>query len=146
MRRSKAVPSVMIFGHIACAICRDQTRHDRVCIVAEPTDVQALERTGVGGAFTTFCAVRSTARDRIHRSCQIASVRARRKNTLAEAVLALNPDVTGETTMLYIEQRLKEIAPAMVITRLARGLPMGSDLRYADEITLGSALKHRTRT
>ncbi|MEK7623670.1 MAG: recombination mediator RecR [Patescibacteria group bacterium] len=132
-----------------CAICRDQKRDmTRVCIVAEPTDVQALERTGSWqGLYHVLRGTIDSADPESIAHVKLPELFARaEKNTLAEAVLALNPDVTGETTMLYIEQRLKEIAPAMVITRLARGLPMGSDLRYADEITLGSALKHRTRT
>ena len=61
-----------------------------------------------------------------------------------EIILALNPDLSGETTMLYLEKELKKINPKLKITRLARGLPMGSDLQYADEITLGSAIKNRT--
>ncbi len=63
-----------------------------------------------------------------------------------EIILALNPDLPGETTMLYLQNTLKKEHPDIKVTRLARGLPMGSDLQYADEITLGSALKHRTQT
>jgi recombination protein RecR len=63
---------------------------------------------------------------------------------MQEIILALSPDLPGETTMMFLEQRIKEANPSIKITRLARGLPMGSDLQYADEITLGSALKYRT--
>jgi recombination protein RecR len=64
-------------------------------------------------------------------------------NSVTEIILAFNPDVPGETTMMYLEKEIKKTTPEVKITRLARGLPMGSDLQYADEITLGSALKNR---
>jgi recombination protein RecR len=57
--------------------------------------------------------------------------------------LALNPDLPGETTAMYLEREIKKRWADIKVTRLARGLPMGSDLQYADEITLGSALKNR---
>mgnify|MGYP001607602623 FL=1 len=63
---------------------------------------------------------------------------------IKEIILALNPDLSGETTMLFLEKKIKEKNPTTKTTRLARGLPMGSDLQYADEITLGSAIKNRT--
>jgi recombination protein RecR len=61
-----------------------------------------------------------------------------------EVIVALNPDLAGETTALFLEQEIKAIAPKVKVTRLARGLPLGADLRYADEVTLGSAIKNRT--
>jgi len=66
------------------------------------------------------------------------------KQLISEVIIALNPDLPGETTAMYIEKLLKEKNAQLKITRLARGLPMGSDLQYADEITLASALKNRT--
>ena len=60
-----------------------------------------------------------------------------------EIILALNPDLSGETTMMFLAKKIKSISPDIKISRLARGLPMGSDLQYADEITLGSSIKNR---
>ena len=60
-------------------------------------------------------------------------------------ILALNPNLEGETTMMYLQREIKKINPDLKVTRLARGLPMGSDLQYADEVTLESALKNRTK-
>ena len=66
-----------------------------------------------------------------------------KKNNITEIILALNPNIEGESTAMYLEKQIKNIKPSIKITRLARGLPMGADLQYADEITLGSALKNR---
>lgn len=70
----------------------------------------------------------------------------RGRSTIHELIFALNPDLPGETTMMYLQKHIKELNPNIKITRLARGLPMGSDLQYADEITLASALKNRINT
>ncbi|MDO8509641.1 MAG: toprim domain-containing protein, partial [bacterium] len=69
--------------------------------------------------------------------------RLKKQPNITEVVLALNPDIPGETTAMYLERELKKNILTIKITRLARGLPMGSDLQYADEITLSSAFKHR---
>ena len=66
-----------------------------------------------------------------------------KNNHIKEIILAFNPDMNGESTMLYLEKLIKQISPKIKTTRLARGLPMNSDLQYADEITLGAALKNR---
>jgi len=63
---------------------------------------------------------------------------------IKEVILAFSPDLNGETTMMFLKNKIKEANPNLKITRLARGLPTGSDLQYADEITLGDALKNRT--
>jgi len=65
---------------------------------------------------------------------------------LTEVILALNPDLPGETTMMLLEKKLKELRPDITVSRLARGLPMGADLQYADDVTLGSAITHRTKS
>ena len=66
-----------------------------------------------------------------------------KKEDIKEIILALNPNLAGETTALLIEKNIKKLNPNIKVSKLARGLPMGSDLQYADEITLGSALKNR---
>lgn len=133
-----------------CVLCRDARRDAIVlCIVAEPADLQALERSGAyRGRYFILRGTIDPTDDEMGKRLKIAELLGRVQNDkgLAELILAFNPDVAGETTMLFLERRLRELRPNIKISRLARGLPMGSDLRYADDITLGSALKHRTRS
>lgn len=133
-----------------CALCRDSRRDACVlCVVAEPADLQALERSGAyhGKYFILRGTIDPMNKDAMQR-LKIQELFARIGDGLkiTEVILAFNPDVAGETTMLAIERKLRALRPNINISRLARGLPMGSDLRYADDITLGSALKHRTRS
>ena len=67
-----------------------------------------------------------------------------KNNEIYEIILAFNPDLTGETTIMFLRQKINIFNPNLKITRLARGLPVGSDLQYADEITLEGAIKNRT--
>lgn len=131
-----------------CAICCDTKRDSKIiCVVAESQDVQAIERTGVyqGRYHVLRGLVETDALINDENSLKIPELVARAKSAgITEIILALNPDLPGETTALYLEKELKEANPDLTVTRLARGLPMGSDLQYADEITLSSALKHRT--
>lgn len=131
-----------------CAICADTKRDPKViCVVAESQDLQAIERTDVyhGRYHVLRGLVETDALMSDENSLKIPELVARAKSEgITEIILALNPDLQGETTALYLEKELKEANPDLTITRLARGLPMGSDLQYADEITLSSALKHRT--
>lgn len=133
-----------------CVVCRDARRDTGVlCIVAEPADLQALERSGAyRGTYFILRGTIDPTDEETTRRLKIAEIfrRAQNDKGVTEVILAFNPDVAGETTMLFLERRLRELRPEIKISRLARGLPMGSDLRYADDITLGSALKHRTRS
>ncbi|HXG77145.1 MAG TPA: recombination mediator RecR [Gaiellaceae bacterium] len=126
-----------------CAICSD-ARRDRtlVCVVEQPVDVVSLERTGeyrglyhvLGGALSPLDGVEpSDLRiDELLRRVEADGV--------AEVVLATNPTMTGEATAAYIAERLRG---KVQVTRLASGLPVGGDLEYADEVTLGRALAGR---
>jgi recombination protein RecR len=131
-----------------CRICQDPRRDQAlVCVVEEPSDVIPVERTheyhGVyhvlGGALSPIDGVdpedlkMAELFDRV--SQPGAAVR--------EVVLATNPTTTGEATALHIAEELRRRSPELVVTRLASGLPVGSDLEYADEITLGKALAGR---
>lgn len=130
-----------------CAICANKERHTGIiCVVQEPQDVQALERTN------SFRGLYHVLRGTIEPD-DMESLRYLKMNELVgrakteqtkEIILALNPTLPGETTMMYIERQIKDALPEIKITRLARGLPMGSDLQYVDDITLQNALKHRT--
>lgn len=132
-----------------CRICADKTRDaSTICVIAEPQDLQAIERTGEYHGL--YHLLRGTIQPDDEESINMLKVNeliGRLKDyKIGEIILALNHDLSGETTMMFLEKKLKEANPQLTITRLARGLPMGSDMQYADEITLGSALKHRTKS
>ncbi len=134
-----------------CRICSD-TRRDGslICVVEEPGDVIPVERTHefsgryhvLGGALSPIDGVDPD-------DLKIAQLYARVVTPVAdepavrEVVLATNPTTTGEATALHIADGLRERAPGLIVTRLASGLPVGSDLEYADEVTLGRALAGR---
>jgi len=132
-----------------CSLCSDVKRNtSTICVVTESQELQQIEKTG---AFTgRYHVLRGVIKPGNPESVKYLKVRellARLKDeSIQEIILALNPDLPGETTMLYLQNAIKKETPNIKITRLARGLPMGSDLQYADEITLGSALKHRTQS
>jgi recombination protein RecR len=131
-----------------CRICQDPRRdHGLICVVEEPSDVIPMERTheyhGVyhvlGGALSPIDGI-----DPEH--LKIAELFARvasEGDEVREIVLATNPTTTGEATALHIAEELRARAPGLTVTRLASGLPVGSDLEYADEVTLGKALAGR---
>lgn len=129
-----------------CPICKDSKRRgETICVVAEPQDVHIFERTGVYDG--TYHVLRGTLEPDDEGSVghlKIIELLERVKQPkVKEIILAFNPDLNGETTMMFLERKIKATNPALTVSRLARGLPMGSDLQYADDITLGSALKHR---
>jgi recombination protein RecR len=115
-------------------------------VVEQPSDVIPIERSGefhgryhvLGGALSPIDGVDP---EHLH----IAELLGRVDNGSAvrEVVIATNATTTGEATALYLADALRERAPAVAVTRLASGLPVGSDLEYADEITLGRALRGR---
>jgi recombination protein RecR len=131
-----------------CRICEDDRRDPTlICVVEEPSDVIALERTHeyrgryhvLGGALSPIDGV--DAED-----IKIAELFRRigePGSEVREVVLATNPTTTGEATALYIAETLRERAPQVSVTRLASGLPVGADLEYADEVTLGRAFSGR---
>jgi recombination protein RecR len=131
-----------------CRICEDERRDLAViCVVEEPSDVIPLERTHeyhgryhvLGGALSPIDGVDPD-------DLRIAELYRRvlaPDSTIREVVLATNPTTTGEATALHIADGLRERAPALTVTRLASGLPVGSDLEYADEVTLGRAFAGR---
>lgn len=126
-----------------CQICSDSSRDTSViAIVEDPLDVLAMERSGYKGLYHVLHGVISPLEnigpDEIH----IREILARLKDgKVKEIILATNPTMEGEATAMYI-QRL--ISPLRVkLTRIARGLPVGSDLEYADETTLSRALEGR---
>jgi recombination protein RecR len=126
-----------------CAICVDARRdHSVICVVEQPVDVVSLERTAeyrglyhvLGGALSPLDGVDpgDLRIDELLRRVEA--------NGVAEVVLATNPNMTGEATAAYLADRLRG---RVRVTRLASGLPVGADLEYADEVTLGRALSGR---
>ena len=127
-----------------CRFCADPTRDAAVvCVVEEPKDVSALERTGaikgryhvLGGAISPMQGIGpddlrvQELLDRVGR------------NGVGEVILATNPNLEGNATAMYVAGLLKPLG--VKVTRLASGLPVGGDLEYADEVTLGQALEGR---
>jgi recombination protein RecR len=129
-----------------CRICQDERRDTAViCVVEEPQDVIPIERTHefrgryhvLGGALSPIDGIDPE-------DIKISELYARvEEGGIREVVLATNPTTTGEATALHIAEALRERAPDLAVTRLASGLPVGADLEYADEVTLGKALSGR---
>lgn len=126
-----------------CAICRDARRDQHViCVVEQPVDVISLERTAeyrglyhvLGGSLSPLDGVEPEHLriDELFRRVE--------RNGVQEVVLATNPNMTGEATAAFLADRLRN---RVRVTRLASGLPVGGDLEYADEVTLGRALAGR---
>lgn len=128
-----------------CAICRDEARDRSIlCVVEEPLDVLALERTReYHGLYHVLHGAISPVEGIGPEDLRIQELldRIQHDHTIQEIVLATNPNLEGEATALYLERLVKPLGIRM--TRLARGLPMGGDLEYADEVTLTRALEGR---
>lgn len=127
-----------------CRICADSTRDDHViCVVEDPLDVLALERTGgFHGRYHVLHGVLSPIEGVGPEDLKIAPLLARiQKGGVDEVILATNPSMEGDATALYLRRQLEPLG--VRVTRLARGLPMGSDLEYADQNTLLRALAGR---
>ena len=131
-----------------CAVCGNPRRDaTTICVVKDSQSMQTIEKTGnYKGHYHVLRGIVQPGKEQTMKYLKVIELLKRAKDTsVTEIILALNPDLPGETTMMLLETQLKKIRPELTITRLARGLPMGSDLQYADEITLGSALKHRIK-
>jgi recombination protein RecR len=129
-----------------CRICEDE-RRDRsiICAVEEPADVIPIERTHeyrglyhvLGGALSPIDGIDPEDLKLAELVKRVA------QGGVSEVVIATNPTTTGEATAFYIADALRELDTEVAVTRLASGLPVGADLEYADEVTLGRALTGR---
>lgn len=127
-----------------CDVCADASR-DRtsVCVVSEPRDVSAIERTGsyhglyhvLGGVISPMDKI---GPEQLHVRELLARLAS---GEVSEVILATNPDVEGETTATYLARTIRPLG--VRVSRLASGLPVGGDLEYADEVTLGRAIEER---
>lgn len=127
-----------------CRLCSDPQRDAAlICVVEQPGDVMAFERTGLfRGRYHVLGGALSPLDGTNPEDLRIRSLLERlRSGEVSEIILATNPNVAGEATALYLS---KLLAPLGVrVTRIARGVPMGSDLEYSDQVTLGRALEGR---
>ena len=129
-----------------CLICQDARRDQSViCVVEEPADVIPIERTNeyrglyhvLGGALSPIDGIDPE-------DLKISELVQRvREGEVNEVVIATNPTTSGEATGFFIAEELRALDKDVTVTRLASGLPVGADLEYADEITLGKALSGR---
>jgi recombination protein RecR len=127
-----------------CLICRDETRDEALlCVVEEPLDVLAIERSrAFAGRYHVLHGAISPVEGIGPEDLKVEELMQRAQHeTFAEIILATNPTLEGESTALYLQRRLLDSGAKL--TRLARGLPVGGDLEYTDEITLGRALEGR---
>ena len=132
-----------------CAICRDPGRDQRrLCVVEEPLDVLALDRTGefkgryhvLHGAISPIDGI-GPERLKIRELLARVDEASRDGEPFEEVILATNPTLEGEATAMYLAERMEAVVGS--VTRIARGLPVGGDLEYADEVTLIRALQGR---
>lgn len=127
-----------------CEFCTDLNRDDALlCVVEEPLDVLAIERSRVyNGRYHVLhgaiSPVEGVGPEDLHIEELVARVA---QGNFQEIIVATNPTLEGESTALYLQRRLGDSVPKL--TRLARGLPVGGDLEYTDEVTLGRALEGR---
>lgn len=135
-----------------CKICSDKSRHNsQIMVVAKPLDVIAMEKTDFQGLYLVIGGLISPIDGIGPDELRINQLLDRLSSTeiIKEVILATDPSLEGEATALFITRaidRLKSnrgIGPDVVVTRLARGLPIGSELEYADELTLKRALEGR---
>ncbi|MGI8588052.1 MAG: recombination mediator RecR [Chloroflexia bacterium] len=127
-----------------CAICSDPTRdRGKICVVEEPLDVLALERTGTyKGLYHVLHGAIQPLEGITPDKLRIAELMRRVKlGDVDEVILATNPNMEGEATAMYLHRQLVPLG--LHVTRLARGLPIGGDLEYADEVTLARSIEGR---
>lgn len=136
-----------ICGHLTdvhpCSICTDTSRNASIiCVVEEPSDVIALEKTReYKGRYHVLHGAISPLDGIGPEDLRIRELLARIDDETKEIILATDPNIEGETTALYLTKLLRSLD--LRITRLARGIPVGGDLEYADEVTLIRALEGR---
>jgi recombination protein RecR len=126
-----------------CLFCRDDSRDQHViCVVEEPQNVSAIEKTReFKGVYHVLMGALSPLQGVGPDDLKIKSLLARITNGAGEVILATNPTVEGEATAIYLARLLKPLG--VKVTRIAMGVPVGSDLEYADEVTMHKALEGR---
>lgn len=132
-----------------CSICSDPRRdHSLICVVEQPLDVLALEKNGkFSGVYHVLHGkidpLNNIGPDEIFVN-QLFERVSTNDPEIHEIILATNPTMEGEATAMYISKQMKQTYPAVKVTRIGRGLPIGADIEYADEITLQRAIEGRS--
>ncbi|WP_322794907.1 recombination mediator RecR [Tepidiforma sp.] len=127
-----------------CAVCTDPRRDQSlVCVVEQPLDVLAIERSGIyRGLYHVLHGILNPMEGIGPEHLHLSELRARvEAGGVAEVIMATNPSLEGEATVMYVQRLLSPLG--VRVTRLARGLPSGADLEYADAVTLARALEGR---
>ena len=126
-----------------CAFCRsDERDHHVICVVEEPQNVAAVEKTReFKGVYHVLMGALSPLQGIGPDNLKIKGLLSRIQNDVHEVILATNPNVDGEATAIYLARLLKPLG--VRVTRIAMGVPVGSDLEYADEVTMHKALEGR---
>lgn len=130
-----------------CEICSSNKRDpSTICVVSDSQNIQIIEKMGkYNGLYHVLRGIIKTDKLDKVKELKISELIKRLKDSkIQEVILAFSPDLNGETTMMFLRGKIKDVNPDIKVTRLARGLPVGSDVQYADEITLKDALKNRT--
>src|SRR5438309_1655216 len=126
-----------------CGFCQSADRdHGVICVVEEPQNVGAIEKTReFKGVYHVLMGALSPLQGVGPDDLKIKELLARARNGVAEVILATNPNVDGEATAIYLARLLKPLG--VKVTRIAMGVPVGSDLEYADEVTMHKAMEGR---
>ena len=135
------------FDDVECGLCQDARREEHVlCVVEEPKDVVAVEKTNrYRGRYHVLQGhldpIRGVGGEQLRVGELLKRIDA---EAITEIIVCTNPNIEGEATALYVAKEVREGHPDVKVTRIASGLPVGGDLEYADELTLGRALEGRT--
>ena len=127
-----------------CRICQDEERdHSKICVVEKPSDILPLERTGkYKGVYHVLHGTISPTQGVGPEALKVKELLTRLQDDLVtEVIVATNPNVESETMAMYLQRIITPLG--VRVTRLARGLPFGAELEYADDLTLGQALENR---
>ena len=127
-----------------CRVCQDKERdHSKICVVEKPSDILPLEQTGkYNGVYHVLHGTISPTEGVGPEELKIKELLARLKDgSVTEVIVATNPNVESETLAMYLQRIITPLG--FRVTRLARGLPFGAELEYADDLTLGQALENR---
>jgi len=127
-----------------CRICQDRERdHSKICVVEKPSDIFPLEQTGkYNGVYHVLHGTINPTQGVGPEELKIKELLARLKDgSVTEVIVATNPNVESETMAMYLQRIITPVG--IRVTRLARGLPFGAELEYADDLTLGQALENR---
>jgi recombination protein RecR len=127
-----------------CLVCQDKERdHSKICVVEKPSDILPLERTGkYNGVYHVLHGTINPTQGVGPEELKVKELLARLKDgSVTEVIVATNPNVESETMAMYLQRIITPLG--IHVTRLARGLPFGAELEYADDLTLGQALENR---